>query len=189
MPDVTFTGHSADLDAVLTHCAVTFRSNKKKYAEDDTKAAYLASTFRGPALKWLTHQFTADEDILEKYDDFVSSVRAAFQASLAVQKQTAQRQLSDLRQKSSALDYTLHFEPLADLLDLDDEQRQAAYKAGLKTEVGKQIIGMRFPAYDNLRATAIDVDETLYAMRPHRRRKGRGPSKPSAGKDKRLTAT
>jgi len=189
MPDITFSGKSADLDAILTHCEVTFRSNKKKYADDDTKSAYLASTFRGPALDWLTQQFTANEDILDNYTDFKESLRDAFQASLAVQKQTAERKLKDLRQKASALDYVLKFEPLADLIRLNDEAKQASFKTGLKLEVQRQLLTEEFSSFSELRDKAIDVDEALYAMRPQRRRKGGRAPKPTTGTNKRITAT
>jgi len=182
MTDVIFTGKSAELPRVLAHCTVKFLARAARFSTDTAKSGYLASTFRGPALEWLSDTLDAQPTALDSYDNFKTLVETSFQASAAVQRQTAERRLKDLRQTKSALQYSLDFLPLAKLAGLgdpvDDDILQSTFRNGLKSEVQRSLIGRQFAHYSALRTAAIDADESLYAMRPKRRQKGKGTPRP-----------
>jgi len=177
--DIKFTGKGADLLPVITHCQVQFLAKPQKFSIDSTKSGYLAATFRGTALTWLTAQLQRDSDLLDDYPAFLKLVKASFLASPEVQRQTAEQQLRQLRQKGSAQNYTLQFEELMQILSYDEKARCAAYIVGLKPEVKKQLIGTEHESYRELRKNAIDYDESLFALRqPRGRKKGQGSSHP-----------
>jgi hypothetical protein len=195
MTDVIFSGKSADLPRVIAHCTVKFLSRATRFTTNVSKSAYLASTFRGAALEWLSDTLDSTDDngtaMFADYDTFKELVQSSFQASAAVQRQTAERRLQDLRQNKSALQYSLEFLPLAKQAGLgdvvDDDILQSSFRNGLKSEVQKALIGRTFHNYSALRTAAIDVDESLYAMRPKRRQKGKGATRTHKGSSTALT--
>jgi len=182
MPDIIFKGKASEIPGLLTHCTVHFLSKKKKYADDDeAKSGYLASTFRDGALLWLTKKLENEPKLLEDYDDFTATIRENFQASEQVQKQQAESAIRALRQKSSAQNYALLFEPLAETLGYNDSSKRASFIHGLKPEVRKQLAGSPpQTTYQELRNVAVAIDENLFSLRQTRPRKSnrKGPGKP-----------
>jgi hypothetical protein len=179
MDDITFRGQPAQLEPLLTHCTVVFLAKASKFRDPSSKSGYIAARFRGPALEWLTSKLGDDKNLLDNYDEFVKNVKRAFLPSPEVQRQTAEQDLRKLRQRGSAAQYTLAFETLMNVLKYDTKAKCAAFVTGLKTEVKKQLVGTDMEDWDELRKSAIDYDQSLFALRNNTgRRKGQrtGPS-------------
>lgn len=183
MPTVSFTGRADTLNNTLTHCKVRFLARASKYEEDSAKCGYLASLFAGPALDWLTQSWEAYPDLLDDWDKFTEKLAKAFQASEETQKQSADQKLRSLRQTGAASKYALIFEPLVMLLGYNDEAKKAAFMVGLKPQVKQQLAGDTFKTYELLRNKAINIDESLFAIRGKAKPRRTGKSHPGPNKN------
>jgi hypothetical protein len=174
MTSLEFSGKTGTLANLITHCRVVFLSRPSKYTSASSRTGFIASHFKGQALEWLTQEWKANPSLLNDYDEFIDELENTFEASIDAQKQAADQQLRRLRQSGSATSYALQFDALVSLLGYNDSAKQAAFLVGLKTDVRKSLAGDTWPSYDSLRSTAINVDESLYALRGPRRRQKKG---------------
>lgn len=190
--DITFSGKAVELEHLLTHATVVFLSKPSKFATGKTKCGFVAAKFRGKALDWLTSQLKQDDTkaasetkTLDSWVHFESLLKQTFLPSKDTQRQQADNSLRSLRQKGSAQQYALEFDKLMVTLDYPEDARQVAFRAGLKPEVKKQLVGDDSSTYETLREVAIAYDEELYSLRTQTRRRGRtGPAKHNAPTDK-----
>ncbi|OAA33858.1 Retrotransposon gag protein [Cordyceps fumosorosea ARSEF 2679] len=175
--DVNFTGKAVELEHLLTHATVYFLSKPSKFTLEKTKTGFVASKFRGKALDWLTSKLKDTPTFLDEWEPFEDTLRDTFLPSQDTQKQSADLALRSLRQKGSAQQYALEFDKLMVALNYDTASRMVAFRAGLKPEVKKQLVGDSSTTYEELRSTAISYDEELFSLRSQqRRRRGKGPA-------------
>jgi hypothetical protein len=184
MSDLVFDGKPGTLDDILTHCQVTFLAKSKKFSTDSAKCGHLASKFRGKPLTWLTKKLKEAPTTLESWDYFTEILRRDFEVSDDTKRLSADRRLKTLVQKGSAQSFAIEFDELTDILGYEDKSKQDAFLTRLKPEVRRQLIGDSSSSYSELRKTAIDYDEELFALRnprsrrPGKKSKGSGPSGP-----------
>lgn len=185
MSDLQFHGKPNTLDDILTHCLSVTLSQPKKYKSETAKSGLLASKFRDKALTWLTKNLKENPEILENYEEFKTKLRKDFEASDDTRKLSADKRLKTISQKGSAQAFAIEFDTLTDILGWSDQAKRDGFKTRLKPEVRKQLIGDSSESYEDLRATAIEYDEELFALRnPRQRRakgKGRGTTAPNKG--------
>lgn len=179
MATLTFSGKADSLDPLLTHCRVKFLARPSRYETDQQKSAFIASHFVGPALDWLTQGLKRDKTLLNDFEAFTALLEATFQASDDTKKQLAEQKLRRLRQTGSAQNYALAFDPLVAELGYNDDAKKPAFLQNLKPEVRKQLAGQRHDTYESLRGAAIDMDESLFALREPGRKKSRRPGQPN----------
>lgn len=180
MTTLEFRGKADTLDNLLTHCQVQFLARPSRFGTDQSKSGFVAKHFQGPALDWLTQEWKKTPKLLDSYDEFVITLRSAFDASEETQKQIADQKLRRLKQTGSASNYALQFDPLVALLQYNDEAKKAAFLAGLKPDVKKSLAGESFASYTDLRTKTLNVDESLYALRGQRPRRSGRPKKPGS---------
>jgi hypothetical protein len=175
MSQLLFYGKPDTLTDLITHCKVRFYAKPSRYEADETKSGYLASLFRGQALTWLTEALIQRPKLLEDWENFQDVLIKAFDASEQTQRQSADSRLRLLRQTGSAQKYALAFEPLINKLKYDDNAKQAAFLVGLKPQVKQQIAGQTFKTYETLRSHAINIDESLFALRTTKPKRAKAP--------------
>jgi hypothetical protein len=181
---VLFYGKPSQLADVLTYAKINFLTNG--LTDDQAKAGYLASLFRGSALNWLTQKFVENPNILGDYESFEASVKETFELNeFALQAQSA-RKLANLRQKGSAQDYALKFKELSRQAGLPDPTAIALFTKGLKRHVRSAlIINDERDSLDDAVTEAIRIDSQLYFASPRQgTRDTKGPTRNGKGQFK-----
>jgi len=184
MTDLQFHGKPNTLDDILTHCLTVTLSQPKKYKSETAKSGLLASKFRDKALTWLTKSLKDDPELLEDYEAFKTKLKQDFEASDDTKKLSADKRLKTITQKGSAQAFAIEFDTLTDILGWSDQAKRDGFKTRLKPEVRKQLIGDDSTTYQTLRATAIEYDEELFALRNPRQRRAKGKSKGATAPNK-----
>jgi len=182
MAELIFEGKVETLEDILTHCNVTYLSKPRKFPDDATKSGYLAAQFRGKALTWLTAELKSNPNLLKNHDEFTKAVRRAFEPSKEAQRIAADKKLKTLTQRGSAQTFLIEFEYLTGILGYEDGAKRQALMTRVKPEVRKQLVGLSYDDYADLKASVVRYDEELFALRNPRPRRtkgqGKGPPKP-----------
>lgn len=129
---VLFYGKPGQLESVLTYCTVKFLAEQ---TPDESKAAVLASHFRGPALQWLTTTLAKRPNALQHWDLFETEVKNTFGLDDTAQKSQAARKLANCRQKTSVQEYAILFKALAKEAEIPDATATALFIKGLKPQI------------------------------------------------------
>jgi hypothetical protein len=135
---VLFYGKSSQIDSVITYVEVQFRVSNTTDA--GTKAATLASLFRGTALDWLSSTLKTHPEILDDYEGFVERVREDFALNEHAQKSQAARALTSLRQNRDVQTYASKFKKLAEEAGLEGATATALFIKGLKPKIRDALI-------------------------------------------------
>jgi hypothetical protein len=181
---VLFYGKPNQLDDVLTFCRVKYITDG--IIDEQAKAGYLASLFRGTALAWLTAQFKQNKGLLDDYDDFLGLVKASFELNEVAAQAQAARALANIRQKGSAQDYGLRFSELARAADIPSATAIALFTKGLKRHIRSAlIINDERSSLKDAIEEATRIDSQLYFATPRSGpRHSKGPARDGKGKFK-----
>lgn len=180
---VTFSGRPKTLQSCLTFCKVKLIADG--VIDEHTKAGYLASLLRGPALDWLSRKLSKDESILLDYGELVAQLRKDFAVDETAEKLQAARTLAGLQQKGSVQDYANKFTRLAEDAELNDETKQALFVKGLKPRIREAlIITDASDVFGDTVKEATRIDAQLYYSGRHG--KAHKDGAPRRGKDGRF---
>lgn len=77
--ELTFHGNNwQDLNRLVALSKFTFAQDEDYDGHNGRKIAHLASTFRGPALDWVSSYATGDPSAMGTFEEFIVSTREAF---------------------------------------------------------------------------------------------------------------
>jgi len=163
--EVTFSGKAEELPGIKLH--VMLKSMLDSDLEDDaTKAAYLASCFRGKALDWFARTYASNTQILSDYDTLIALVDEVFGLPTDVTQAQAQAKITHLHQTSGVAEYIAEFESLADQLGWPVSARQAFLYQGLKPALKDRLISENPVDYNALKTSARRVEALVQIAHP-----------------------
>lgn len=122
--DFEFDGNPEDLDRALGMVVLQFTLHADAFDEDAKKVAYLISHFRGAALDWGVRLVARNDNRLQNYGQFVTSLKDHFgydPQQLALMYRT---RLGTLRQTGDLQEFLVEFE-------------ETCENAGVRTDVSK----------------------------------------------------
>jgi hypothetical protein len=158
---VLFYGKPGQLDSLFTYVEVQFRLTPG--IDDGTRAATLASLFRGGALDWLTQTLRANPAILDSYEGFKETVTEEFSLDDHAQKSQAARALTQLRQTKDVHSYGQRFRTLSHQADVAGPTATALFIKGLKPRIRDAvIISDERDSLDDAITEATRIDSQLY---------------------------
>lgn len=157
--EVTFDGSNwQDLTRLVTAARLKFlqtgNTEDDPYDRDDSKCAYLASRFTGPALDWVGQVYESNPATFDDYSQFVVAVRNAF--GISDEGLGAQRrgQLETLKWQADLPVFFAEFDRLTQLLGLTgDATRIALVRGKLPLNVQKLLAeqALDFASYETMR--------------------------------------
>lgn len=166
MPDVEyFKGDCYQYDNWCTELSLKFSNEPQRFATESAKINYAASFLRGPALKWYKpHLDKNSHSTFKTWMSFYEAMSAVFADPNELG--TAKRELSRLRQTTTASSYAADFSRLTHVLGYNDRARIDLFLTGLKREVRDAIKNMQLPEdYNKLVKEIIRVDNGLSAFK------------------------
>lgn len=172
-----FRGERSKLRAYLMSVKLIHSLDPKKYDTETNKVLIAASYLRGDAQAWFepyfTHHIEQDEDdkeakkIFSSFAYYESKLRQVF--GNVDEERVAARQIRQMRQQTSAAQYSARFQQLAGRLDWDDAALASAFYEGLSEAVKDQMGPNPPEAYKILMDAAIKTDGWLYERRMEKR--------------------
>jgi Retrotransposon gag protein/Zinc knuckle len=181
-PD-TFHGDRRKLRAFVAQCDLYIRLNPQRLASSEAKVMFATTYLRDGAFDWfepyLTDHLenpvedrkTETKNLFSSYKHWRNSIRKIYGG--VDEERTAERQIQELRQATSATEYASKFQQISSRLDWDDAALTAKYYLGLKASVKDEIARIERP--DDLIKmveTSIKIDSRLYERQMERGRKG-----------------
>lgn len=134
-----FRGDKKEVQSFLFQLQLRFLAEPRQFANDMTKLVYAIGFLKGPAARWiLPAQRKGLPESFPTYAAFEEALRADYGGLHEIQ--IAERELDELRQRGSCIDYTTEFLRITALLSWNDEALRSAYRRGLSSEIKDQLI-------------------------------------------------
>jgi hypothetical protein len=171
-PD-TYNGERNKLEYWLLQVDRYFHLEGDKIESDD-QVVWATSFLRGNAEKWATpiirrymdadNTDTDNKALVNDWDLFKTKMREVF--SPFQEKVIAEQKIQQLRQTTSAADYTNEFQQCQVAIDWDDNALMRMYKQGLKPRVRQELMrsGGQVATLQDLMNEAIRIDNELYGL-------------------------
>ena len=155
----TFSGKLSEYQNFMMQCILTFTMCPNTYAKEDQKVLFVISLLRDTALTWARPIMEDEKHPLRS--DFTSFKEELDNLYLDRNlKYTAEDKIMRLRQTKSAASYSVEFQSLVALLDLNDAAKRLLFYFGLKPEVKDAIATVdRAKTFILLIDQAINIDQ------------------------------
>ena len=137
--------------------------------EEDRKTFFMSTFFREKAERWLKSSFRKkfnddenDKKIFIQFSKFKKEIRRIFK--VFNEKQTAERVIQHLIQKTSASDYAAQFQEHVNLIEWNDVALMTMFRRKLKNNVKDEIIcdERNYESFTKFIEIVIDLDNKLY---------------------------
>jgi hypothetical protein len=184
-PD-TFDGNRHKLRSFIAQCGLYIAFNKNKFKHETQQVLWAVTFFRGAAFDWVdpiltnyqkfvdaggkcnTAMAKKTQDTFHTWDWFVRELNKAF--GDLDQRNTAARELNNLRQRGSVTKYMAEFQRHAMRLGYDDEALKDKFYNGLKDFVKDEISRSDKPTtLEGLIELAVRIDNRQYERSLERR--------------------
>jgi hypothetical protein len=162
--DLTFDGNPVDLERILGMVALQFALHAGAFTQETTKTAYLVSHFRGAALDWGTRLVIKNDNRLQSYDKFTTSLKDHFGYDYAQLTSLHRTQLTKLTQTGDLMEFLTEFDNLSERVGLRaDPTKITLVLPKLKKEYYDAIAdgGDTIENYSTLRLRLLNI----YAMK------------------------
>ena len=148
-PDLYY-GDREKLDAFLMQVELYIRRHETQFKSVEDKVLFTLIYFRGNAFTWFQHYLkdflgkelgdreNETQIIFNSSQQFEARLRRVFED--IDKKRTAERQLYELRQKGSAVSYSVSFQHIAANTEWDDVALISQFYRGLREEVKDEIV-------------------------------------------------
>jgi len=179
-----YDGKKGELRGFLTRLKAYFRHYPKSFSNEVDKVLFAANRLEGEALNWfeptlrnfLDNDSEAQDEettaIFAEYSNFEEGLKGAF--GDPDEARTAERQLTQFRQRGSATDYAARFRQISSHLDWEDEPLMAQFYQGLKEEVKDELVKLDRPrTFAEYAAMAVRIDDRLYERRLEKKQHGK----------------
>jgi hypothetical protein len=146
-PPEVFKGERGKLKTFITQCNLYIYFNEGEFPNEERKIMFIVSYLRGTAYAWIEDRLgnylirgkdSPHRRLFNSINHFYDDFRMVF--GDVDEKRTAERELKALKQKTSAADYSAHFQRISAHLAWGDEALLATYYDGLKDLVKDEII-------------------------------------------------
>lgn len=172
-----FFGKPGQFETIRTWCDITFLTNDELAQSNQKKAAFFASLFRGPVLTWFARQ-KDKQSLLQDYDTLVERVQEAWDKSDRVKEADAARRLTSITQRKAVRNYANELSDLFEILNIDENAKQAIFKRGLKQHVREALVSNdAYKDYSELVDEAERIDSELFSIRRGSGHRGSGQRK------------
>lgn len=174
-PPKLYDGNRDEFDNFLTSLHLMFNSDPSLYNSDHTKINTTATYLTGAASAWFRPNLIKDTGKFtwERFDDFVVSLKAAFDNPDA--RATAERKLNSLKQgPKDCSQYHAEFATLVSQLDLSQQSQISRFREGLTYKVKQALVSIISPptTFDSFAQLCITLDNNLRLL------EGYKPAKP-----------
>jgi hypothetical protein len=179
-----YDGSKGTLRGYLTKLRAYFKYNNEEFYEEELKVLFAASLLKGNALTWFepTLRDFVDNPLEDDREDETNRAFSSFMAFEDNLKKTfgepdetraAQRELQQLKQRTSVSAYATEFRRISSKLGWDDDVLIAIFYPGLKDEVKDDLVMLdqpdTFPEYVE---QAVKIDNRLYERRMEKGQRG-----------------
>ncbi|KAE8224306.1 hypothetical protein CF326_g8058 [Tilletia indica] len=165
-----FTGNKREANDFLAHLQISFLADPRSFRDDREKVVFAASYLRERAFAWYKPHLLLDDEITRDWAAFKKS----FTTSLGDPdlQRTLERELSVLRQTTSAAEYSTAFFQISSQLSFNDAALRFQFREGLKENVKDALsyADSDPQTVEELSALAIRLDNRLFERRQDTRR-------------------
>lgn len=156
-----YDGNPNSCRAFLAQCSLVFALQPRRYAEEQTKIAYVLTLLIGKARDWGTSVWEAHAPFCATFEAFRNEMIKLFDRSARGEEAAAQ--LARLRQgKHSVTEFAIEFKTLAASCDWNAASCRAMFRAGLNEEIQDEIATHEIPSgFDDLVDLALRVESRL----------------------------
>jgi hypothetical protein len=170
-PPEPFKGERGKLKTFLTQASLYIYWNSSEFPNDEKKIMFIISYMRGTAYAWIEDRLAGylinpdthtDRLVFTNYSRFLTNITTVF--GNVDEKRIAERELKVLKQRTSAADYSAHFQRICAHLNWGEEALTAAYYDGLKDDIKDEIARKEDPPNDlsTMIETSIKIDNRLF---------------------------
>jgi hypothetical protein len=176
-----FTGDKKTVDEFIMSCRMKIRAQPTRFPDEETKVIWASSFFSGAPKIWFQpflERYSEGIDTPKEFtsfDNFAVALRALY-GDPNLTKQ-AIRSIRELRQMTSASDYTAKFESLRWNTKLGEDALKIFFYDGLKEHVKDMLatLPMEPETLGELQIAAIRFDERAYERRMQKTREMNPP--------------
>lgn len=153
--DLTFNGNNwEDLNRIIALAKFKFIVDTDSFPSDQTKCAYIAGAFSGPALDWVASAFTTQGTLFNNLDQFITEVRQAFGVHDNNIIALNRKKLDDLHWERDVPVFFAEFDRLCGVLNITGHDTKVAMveaklPAHIKQKFAEQALS--FSNYDTMR--------------------------------------
>ena len=171
-PDIAdaefFSGERHKLSNFLSQCRLKFWGQSSRFRTESSKIMYAGSRLRGVAYSWFEPILDSRNNNplpeLQSFERFTESLTAMY--GITDQKATAERQITECHQVSSAAAYAAEFRRLQGLISWNDSALCHQFYTGLKENVKDKLAETERPAtLTELIASAVRIDNRFHERR------------------------
>jgi hypothetical protein len=171
-----FTGDKKRVDEFIMSCRMKIRAQPTRFPDEATKVIWASSFFSGAPKVWFQpflERYSEETDAPKEFtsfDNFATTLRALYGDPNLVKQ--AIRSIRELRQVTSASDYTAKFESLRWNTKLGEDALKIFFYDGLKEHVKDMLATLLVEpeTLGELQTAAIRFDERAYERRMQRTR-------------------
>ena len=156
-----YDGNPNSCRAFLSQCSLVFALQPRRYAQEETKVAYVLTLLTGRARDWGTSVWEARAPFCASFGAFRQEMVKLFDRSARGDEAAAQ--LARLQQGGrSVTEYAIEFKTLAAACDWNEGACRAVFRAGLDEEIQDKIATQELPrSFDDLVDLALRVENRL----------------------------
>jgi hypothetical protein len=177
-----FTGDKRTVDEFIMSCRMKIRAQPTRFPDEATKVIWASSFFSGAPKVWFQpflERYSEEREVpreFQSFDNFAAALRTLYGDPNLVKQ--AIRSIRELRQVTSASDYTAKFESLRWNTKLREDALKIFFYDGLKEQVKDMLATLLVEpeTLGELQMAAIRFDERAYERRMQRTRGANAPT-------------